>query len=220
MAAPKKADYSLMEPDWRAGIKSPNQIAAEYKAATGVSVSHTAIIKHFKKLGVPRDLKAKVMAKADAMVLAATVSGKVSTETTVRDSEIIDSNATLVAQVRLTHRSDIARARRLCMSLLTELEAQTADVPALRDLGVMLRKEDEKGVDKLNDAYMAIIGLPERTKTMKALADSLKVVVGMEREALGMKSEDAPPTSAPPDPANTPPEQRQDAYLRYVSGLR
>jgi hypothetical protein len=42
----------------------------------------------------------------------------------------------------------------------------------------------------------------------------------MEREALGMKSEDAPPTSAPPDPANTPPEQRQDAYLRYVSGLR
>lgn len=193
-----------MEPDWRAGIKSPNQMAAEYKAATGVSVSHTAIIKHFKGLGIPRDLKAKVMQKAEAMVLAATVSGKVSgkvsQETTKADAEIIDSNAALVAQVRLTHRTDIARARRLCMSLLTELEVQTSDVPALRDLGVMLRKEDEKGVDKLNDAYMAIISLPERTKTMKALADSLRIVVSMEREALGIKAEEPEDQKRPARP--------------------
>jgi predicted GNAT family acetyltransferase len=219
MAAPKKVDYGLLEPAWRAGVKSPNQMAAEYKAATGVSVSHTAIVKHFKKLGIPRDLKAKVMEKAEAMVLAATVSGKVSAETTERDAEIINTNATLVAEVRIAHRSDIARARRLCMGLLTELEAQTADVPALAHLGEILRKEDEKGVDRLNDAYRAIISLPERTKTMKALADSLKVVVSMEREALGMKSMDDNPPPAPPDLSAIPPEQRQDAYLRLVSGL-
>lgn len=194
MAAPKKVDYEAIEPGWRAGIKSPAQLAAEYEKATGIKVSRSAIIKHFEKIKVPRDLSARVHARADAMVAEAMVTGKVSTETTLTDSVVIESAALDVATVRVTHRSDIARARRLCMSLLAELEAQTSDVPALNDLGEMLRKEDERGVDKLNDAYRAIISLPERTKTMKALADSLKVVVALEREAMGMKTEDDSPT--------------------------
>ena len=192
MAAAKKIDYGILEPAWRAGIKTPPQLAAEYTEATGVRVSHTAIIKHFKKLGVPRDLKAKVMAKAEAMVMASVVSGKVSAETNEQDAEIIASNATLVATVRIAHRADIARARRLCMALFSELEAQTSDVPALSRLGELLRNEDDKGVDRLNDAYRAIISLPERTKTMKALADSLKVVVSLEREAHGITGDEKP----------------------------
>lgn len=57
MPARKKVDYERIEPGWRAGVLSPAQLAAEYTEATGVSVSHAAIIKHFKKLGVPRDRK-------------------------------------------------------------------------------------------------------------------------------------------------------------------
>lgn len=188
MAAPKKVDYERIEPGWRAGILSPAQLAAEYTEATGVSVSHAAIIKHFKKLGVPRDLTAKVRAKADAMVMDAMVTGKVSSVTTKRDAEIIDESATRQAIVRLTHRTDIARARNVVMSLFEELESVCGSENAelLSQLGELMRNPDDNGQDKLNDLYKKLMSLPGRAKTMKDLGDSLKTMVGLEREAFGI----------------------------------
>lgn len=195
MAAQKKVDYEAIEPGWRAGIKSPAQLAAEYTEATGISVSRSAIIKHFDKIGVPRDLSAKVHAKADAMVAEAMVTGKVSTATTLADSVIINAGAMDVATIRIGHRRDIALSRTLCMSLLGELQAQTVNLPGLVELGEILRQPNENGADRLNDIYRAVISLPERSKTMKALTESLKNLVGMEREAYGLdekKPEQAP----------------------------
>lgn len=188
MAAPKKVDYERIEPGWRAGIKSPAQLAAEYTEATGISVSRPAIIKHFTELGVPRDLKAKVRAKADAMVAEAMVTGKVSTATTKRDAEIINESATQEAIVRLAHRADIARSRGLVMSLLSELEAVcgTENAEMLEQLGDLMRKPDANNQDKLNDLYRKLMSLPGRAKTMKDLGDSLKTMIGLEREAFGL----------------------------------
>ena len=56
MAAPKKIDYDRIEPGWRAGLLSPHQLAALYTEETGQKVSHAAIIKHFKKSCIARDL--------------------------------------------------------------------------------------------------------------------------------------------------------------------
>lgn len=195
MAAQKKVDYEAIEPGWRAGIKSPAQLAAEYTEATGVSVSRSAIIKHFEKIGVPRDLSAKVHAKADAMVAEAMVTGKVSTATTLADATIINAAAVDVATIRITHRKDIALSRALCMTLLGELQAQTGNLPGLVELGEMLRQPNENGADRLNDTYRAVISLPERSKTMKALTESLRGLVGLEREAYGLdqKKSDEPP---------------------------
>ena len=53
----------------------------------------------------------------------------------------------------------------------------------------MLRNEDDNGQDRRNDLYMKVISLSERSKTMKTLADSLRVVVDMERTAFGMDKE-------------------------------
>lgn len=188
MAAPKKVDYERIEPGWRAGIKSPAQLAAEYTEETGVSVSHAAIIKHFKKLGVPRDLSAKVRAKADSMVMAAMVTEKVSSATTKRDAEIIDESAKLVAQVRLSHRTDIARARNITMNLFAELEAicGVENAQLLAQLGELMRNPDENGQDKLNDLYQKLVSLPGRAKTMKDLGDSLKSMIALEREAFSI----------------------------------
>lgn len=55
MAAKAKIDWSLIEPDWRAGTKSGQQLAEEYSLATGVSVTRAAISKHFKARGIERD---------------------------------------------------------------------------------------------------------------------------------------------------------------------
>lgn len=195
MPARKKVDYERIEPGWRAGALSPSQLAAEYTDATGVSVSRSAIIKHFTELGIPRDLKAKVRAKADAMVAEAMVTGKVSTVTTKRDTEIIDESATREAIVRLSHRTDIARSRNIVMSLFAELEAicGVENAELLSQLGELMRNPDDNGQDKLNDLYRKLISLPGRAKTMKDLGDSLRTMVGLEREAFGIDQKGGAP---------------------------
>lgn len=182
-------DWERIEPDWRAGVKSVLQIAADYEKATGRSVSHTAINKHFKELKVPRDLKAKVQAKAEAKVSAAAVSARVSTETTPTDAAIIEANADVMATVMLSQRKDIQRNRSLAMKLLDELEDQTMGRELFENLGALMESPDENGRDKLFDLYMKVIGSSGRIDSMKKLADTLKVLVGLEREAYGIGAE-------------------------------
>ena len=192
MAATKKVDYARIEPGWRAGILSPRQLAAQYTEETGNPVSHAAIVNHFKKAGIDRDLAAKIRAKADAMVTQAMVTGKVTPQPAVPERQVIEDNATQIASVRITHRKDIARARSVAANLLTELELQTGPDAAamLADLGELMRSPDDKGQDKLAEIYQKVISLPGRVKTMKDLGDSMRVLIGLEREAYGIEGDD------------------------------
>lgn len=189
MAAPRRIDWARIEPDYRAGIKSLLQIAAEYEKATGISVSHTAITKHFNKLGVKRSLKEKVLAKAESIVSASMVSGMVSVATTATDAEIINKAALDVASVQISHRKDISTTRRLAMSLLEELDHQTGNIELYEQLGELMYAPDAKGVDKLNELYRKAMTLGSRSGTMKQLSDSLKTLIGLEREAYGIAPE-------------------------------
>jgi predicted GNAT family acetyltransferase len=192
MAAPKKVDYEQIEPGWRAGIKSPPQLAADYTAATGISVSHTAIKKHFAKLGVPRDLAAKVKAKADSMVLESMVTGKVSTATTKHDAQIIDESATLIATVRLSQRNDIQRARAIVNDLMGDLEAEAREPGLFREIQDLLsEKEDGTALTpaeraKVHEGYQKALSLGARVANMKALAEALRILIALERQAFGI----------------------------------
>lgn len=186
MAAKRRVDYDRIEPDWRAGIKSPEQLAAEYTAATGDTVSRVAIIKHFEKRGIARDLGAKIKAKAEAMVAASMVTGKVSAEREATDTAIIEAGALAAANVLVAHRADIHRVRMLGLSLLGELEGQGASRDDLTSLGELLRAEDEKGQDKLNDLYRKVISTPSRIDSAKKVAETLRYAISMGREAYGL----------------------------------
>lgn len=190
MAANKKVDYARIEAGWRAGILSPRQLAAKYTEETGDQVSHAAIINHFKKAGIDRDLAAKIRAKADAMVTQAMVTGKVTPQPLIPERQVIEDNATQIASVRIGHRKDIARARGVATNLLAELELQTGPDAAtlLADLGDLMRSPDDKGQDKLGEIYQKIISLPGRVKTMKDLGDSMRVLIGLERDAYGIEN--------------------------------
>ena len=189
-AVPPKAqpDWERIELDYRAGIKTLRQIADEH------GITHGAINKRARRDGWERDLSGKINAKADALVSKALVSTPVSTESKIAERQVIEAAATAVADIRLAHRSDIRRARNLTNSLLAELEAQTdpSTLAMLHELGEMLRNEDDNGQDRRNDLYMKVISLSERSKTMKTLADSLRVVVDMERTAFSMDKDQGP----------------------------
>lgn len=172
-------DWERIELDYRAGVRSLREIAAEH------GISHVAINKRAKKEGWSRDLSAKIAAKADELVTKASVTTPVTAAARIAEREVIDANAQAIMRVKLAHRTDIQRTRTVVMAMMAELEAScTAEtVEMLVRLGEMMRNEDEHGRDKLNDLYQAIVSLPGRAKTMKDLAASLATLIDKEREA-------------------------------------
>jgi hypothetical protein len=175
-------DWERIEKDYRAGILSVREIAASH------GITHGAINKRAKRDSWERDLAARIQAKADQLVSKQAVSSKVSADTKITDNLIIETNARVVADVRITHRTDINRYRNLAIALLDELEQQTGNLGDLSDLGVLLRSENDKGVDKLNDIYQAVISTPSRVDSVKKLAEVLRILIGLEREAYGMNA--------------------------------
>ena len=174
MASP---DWEAIESAYRAGLMSIREIASQH------GITHGAINKRAKRDGWERDLKAKIKAKADALVSKREVSKQVSTETATNERILIEANAEVIANVRMEHRGDIRRARNIASSLFGELEAQCADVGALEQLGELMLSPDDKGQDKLNEIYHKVISMPGRVKSMKDLSDTLKTLIGLERQA-------------------------------------
>lgn len=177
-----KPDWEAIESAYRAGVLSVRELAGKY------GISHQAISKRAKKDGWERDLKAKVQAKADALVAKREVARQVATESTISERQLIEATAEVIATVRMEHRGDIRRARELTNTLFDELAGECGDVAALEKLGELMRREDDKGMDKLNDLYHKIISLPSRVKSMKDLSDSLKTLIGLEREAYSIEN--------------------------------
>lgn len=183
MTDKQPTDWERIEQLYRAGVLSVREIAAS------CGVSHTAINKRAKTNGWDRDLKAKIQAKADSLVSKAEVSTQVSTEALATERGIVEANAQVIASIRIAHRTDIGRSRRLANKLLDELEGLTDNRDLFEQLGEMLRNEDDKGQDKRNDLYMKVIDLPSRSKTMKELAETLKNLIALERQAYDVGAE-------------------------------
>lgn len=199
MAAHKKVDYDRIEPAWRAGIKSPSQLAEEYTALTGIPVSRPAIVKYFKAKGIERDLKAKIQAKADAMVAASMVAAKVAGERSATESAIVDSGALAVAGIRLAHRTDITRLRGLVIHLTNEVELQSIRPDFFLEIEALLAgipkgtvladvPEFKEKAYKISAALEKALALGTRTVTLKALVESFSRLVALEREAYGINA--------------------------------
>lgn len=176
----KVIDWESVEIQYRAGIRSLKDIGREF------DVSDAAIVKRAKRDGWTRDLKAKIHAKAESKVSESLVSAEVSAQTKVREREVIEANAVAIADVRLAHRRDIRRSRELTNKLLDELEGLTDNRELFEQLGELMHSPDDKGMDRLNDLYRKVAELPNRTKVMKELADTLRILIALERQAYNL----------------------------------
>lgn len=173
-------DWERIEADYRAGVLSVREIASSQ------GISHVAISKRAKRDGWERDLSARIQAKADALVTKAEVTSAVTSEKAVTDRAIVEANAEAIARVRLNHRGDISRARKLAMTLLAELEIESDNLVLFQELGEFLRSEEGAAQDRRMAAFDRIISSAGRIDSMKKLSDTLKVLVGLEREAYGI----------------------------------
>lgn len=185
-APPATADWERIELDYRAGIKTLRQIADEQ------GITHGAINKRAKRDGWERDLSQKIKAKAEALVSKTLVSNEVSKERRIAERDVVEAGANAIVEVRLGQRRDIQRSRTLSMALLAELESMVGSdtVELMKQLGELMRDNNSRGVDRLNDLYHKIISLPDRVKAMKDLSECLRVLIALERQAFGLDDKD------------------------------
>lgn len=173
-------DWDAIEPHYRAGVRALKDIGREFE------VSDAAIIKHAKAFDWTRNLKAKIQAKADAKVSAAMVSAEVSAGKALTESARVEVEAEIRARIELSQRADVQRARKLVMDLLAELEAQTSDPGLFKDLGEAMASGEDV---ILRAAYERALSLAGRVSNMKSLADALKTLIVLERQAFKMDDE-------------------------------
>lgn len=197
-------DWRQIEQDYRVGIKSVRQIAGEH------GVSHTAIQKAAKRHEWSRDLSAKITARADELVAKSAVASPVATESgsaaptgmrnLLRPTEaaIVDGNARVVADVRLTHRRTILRLQSLATVLTGELEVTSSPegqglVESLMDAVDKPDEDDEETAleqkarrKKQLELLDKVLGLPERIDSMKRLVELSDRLVQLERQAHGI----------------------------------
>lgn len=158
-------NWIQIEVDYRAGIKTLRQIADEQ------GISHGAINKRAKRDEWTRDIAAKIQAKAEDKVSRAAVSSEVSKKLADTEQVVIEANAELQYRIRMGHRQGLARLRNVKDQLLDHVETVVRNLPELDQIVDMLRKEDEKGIDKANDAMRRAMDRSTVIEDLKKLAE-------------------------------------------------
>lgn len=193
MAQEKKAapDWERIECDYRAGILSVREIAASQ------GITHGAINKRAKRDGWERDLSAKIRAKADGLVAKQAVVVEAPGLSKEVTAAVIKENGEQLASVMLTQRRSVARAHKLCMSLLEELEATTTNPELFATLGEFLREEGGDAAAKRSAAFEKVMTFTSRVDNMKKLGETLRNLVTVERDIYGLNNPEPPPPPAP-----------------------
>ena len=126
-------------------------------------VTHGAINKRAKRDGWDRDLSAKIKAKAESLVSKQAVSKEVSKERKVSEQAIIEANAQAITNVILSHRTGIGRLRAIAESLMVKLELPESEIK-----------------------------FPDQVASVKSLSETLKNLIGLERQAFNVDQAGTP----------------------------
>lgn len=185
---PKQAkpatDWEAVERDYRAGILSIREIAKLQ------GISDTAIRKKATAEGWERDLSHKVADK----VRTELVRGPVRTANPQTEREIIETAAASVVEVVRSHRKRITAQTEL-VDLLTEQLTQAAG--CREDVEEAIFEETAGDKDgRRRSAMLRAVSLPTHASTAVNLTNALKTLIGLERQAFGIKDESEAPADA------------------------
>jgi hypothetical protein len=179
-----RIDKTAVAADYRAGIKSNRIIAEDH------GVSEAYVRKLAREGGWERDLAGQVRARAAEKV--ARTEALASCATDIDEINIIEVNAEAMAQVELTQRQDIKRLRNIVSKLMDMIEPQLEHPEEFRALGKLMAQEgDSSSVDRLNELYRKVIALPTTVDMAGRLAQTLKILIELERKVLKMDSDGA-----------------------------
>lgn len=188
MAAPKKdIDRIALEVDYRAGM-SFRLMSSTY----GLSKARIGTLA--EEMGWVRDLSGKIKAAANAKVDAAIVDAKVDGKRRkVTERDVVAANATMQADIRLEHRADVPKKRRLVDKIFAELEEQTDGKSLIEQMTLALGSAD---MECLAKAAAKVASLPARIKGVAELMAAYKTIIALERQVFGIDSGEEGPKDA------------------------
>lgn len=187
----KKPDWDAVERDYRTDTFTLRELAQKH------GVTHTTISRRAEKHGWTKDLTKAIRQATNSALVHQTVQQKCT------DAHQAATDAVLVAaeintQVILRHRDSLRRLAAIKGRLLDQIEQAAEQMPDLAEAIDMVRKEDERGVDKANDALRKAMARPALVDDLKKLAEVDEKIRKGEREAFNIASADDPDAAAKP----------------------
>ena len=182
-----KTDWEAIERAYRAGLKSIREVAEIH------GVSDTAIRKKAAAHGWNRDLSVKVQERVRTKLVRKKPEREPSVLTPEAEQAIIEEAATEIVTIVRRHQVKINRQSDL-VDMLTQ---QLVDVAGNKE-DFEQAIEDETAEDqsgKRRAMLMKAIALPTHASTAVNLANALKTLIGMERQAYSIKDESETPIS-------------------------
>lgn len=179
-------DWESVETDYRICQLSIRKIAEKH----GTEAS--SITRRAKKGGWTRDLSEAVRAATRAKVRDAVAqeTQRNATECTQSTFSEVDLAANVNATLIMRHQKRAGRMSDLLEKMADEIEQMTGDRELFAKLGEILSSPGVDGnpivIDKLTDAFHKALSHPSRVDSMKKLADTLRVLIGLERQAFGI----------------------------------
>lgn len=181
----KDVDKEALQAQFETGTLSLRELSKQF--GMDPKKGHVQIKRLADREGWTQDLGAKIQAKAEAKLAKQALPVEKREAPRIADKAIIEANAEAIVQVRMRHRTDISKGMALTLKLMDELEHHTDNQELLEKLGHLMYAPDKNGKDRLNEIYHAVISLPERMKSNKALSETIKNYIALEREAYGIK---------------------------------
>ena len=204
----RSINWPAIEIDYRAGVKSLRVLGAEY------GISHGAINKRARRDGWPRDLSARIDERTRELVSRAAVSAEDTAVSRAAEKAVVEANATLQANVILSHRTDIQAARSLVVSMLKELDLVSQNRDLLEQMAEAVTADD-KSVRR-QELFERAISLPSRAGAVDKLSGALSRLVALEREAFGLNRGEVAPD--PIDEMSR--EQLESAFVAMLDRAR
>lgn len=171
----RRADWEAVERDYRTGRFTLRELETQH------GVSYAQISRKAKELGWSKDLREVIKQATDAAVLRETVTQaqKDTTDTVLVAAEVNK-------QVILSHRTGLQALTDVKRTLLLQISQAAQNLPDLQEVVEMVRKPDENGVDRANDALRKAMSRSALVDDLKKLADVDEKVRKGEREAFGL----------------------------------
>jgi hypothetical protein len=199
-AKPGGTDWEALEREWRTDTVSNCVLAAKY------NVTESAIRKRARRYGWKRDLRQQMeTASARALIEDVAQSGPGrgrDSHLRPRDADADTATVQMAAGAHVLvvrgHRSSLARLRALAERLAGELESVTERTGWLDDVIHEVTSEDR--TQERANALRYAVGLSSRAKVLRDLANATRLLVLLERQAVGLpmgdprdRDGDAPP---------------------------
>lgn len=170
-------DWTTIERLYRAGIESLRNIGSK------CGVTEAAIRKRAKRDGWARDLAARIRAKAEDLVRKEEVRRKSTQQISIAsENEVVDANAAISANVIRSQRQDVRLLREVVNALMDQIKCVVTSVELFKQVGEICLSNDQNVSDKAFELYNKVIGLPTQTDTTKKLAETLKILIELERK--------------------------------------